>query len=476
MSSASRVSPWLVLIAATGSLSMVMLDSTVVGVALPSIQHDLSLTTAERGWIVSSYLLAMAALMALGGRTGDRLGYVLTFRVGILGFGAASVMCGLSESAATLIFWRVMQAVCVALMQPAATAMVVSSFPRERLGRVMAIYIGIPLLFLAGGPVLGGAITEWAGWRWIFLPNALITLAAIAMTFGIGLRNEPGRPRAFHPFAPVLLILSLSALGIGLQVLGDDIDSAAWSAPLVGGGAVAFLAFLAWQYRSPRPLLALTVFHDRVLLRNALLIAFAQLALVGQGIFGPIYLQVAMGMSPFESGMAALPLVAPNVVVIYFAGRAYDRYGGRLPALFGSIALFAGLLIEAVGMWQLSYTVIAVGMGCIGCGIPFILNPSNTDGMARAPADKRAEVSGLLQTGRQFGGAFGITTVIASVHLWTSILQPGTNSSEDQSLAVAHAISITFGTQALAALIVMWLATGLPRGAHARSGGAGASA
>ncbi len=462
MSSASRVSPWLVLVAATGSLSMVMLDSTVVGVALPSIQEDLGLSTAQRGWIVSSYLLAMAALMALGGRTGDRIGHVLAFRLGIIGFGVASVMCGLSQGAADIIAWRVMQAVCVALMQPAATAMVVSSFPRERLGRVMAVYIGIPLLFLAGGPVLGGAITQWADWRWIFLPNAVIALAAIAMTFGIGLRNDPGHPRPFHPFAPVLLVVSLSALGIGLQELGDDFASAAWSAPLMAGGAFAFLAFLWWQYRSPRPLLALTVFHDRVLLRDALLIAFAQLALVGQGIFGPIYLQVVMGMSPFDSGLAALPLVAPNVVVIHFAGRAYDRWGGRLPVLLGSVALFAGLLIESVGMWQLNYAVIAIGMGCIGCGIPFILNPSNTDGMARAPADKRAEVSGLLQTGRQFGSAFGITTVIASVHLWTSILQPGTHALDGESTAVGHAISLTFGTQALAALIVMWLAAGLP--------------
>lgn len=473
-------SPWLVLIAATGSLSMVMLDSTVVGVALPTIQGELALTDSERGWVVSSYLLIMAACMAVGGRIGDRIGHAAAFRVGAIGFGLASLACGMAEGAFTIIAARVAQGLCVALMQPAATALVTGAFPRERLGRVMAVYVSIPLLFLAAGPVLGGAITEWASWRWIFLPNAFISLAAITLTFGIGLRNDPGQPRPFHPLAPALLIVSLLAVGIGVQQLGDDLASAWWTAPTAAAGVAALVWFVVWQYRSRTPLLALTLFHDRVLLRDSLLILFAQLALVGQGIFGPVYLQVRLGMTPFESGLAAMPMVLPNFLVIHAAGRLYDRIGGRTPALIGSSLLTAGLVIESIGMWIGDYPVIAVGLFAIGCGVPMILNPANTDGMSRAPEGQRAEVAGLLQSGRQFGSALGITLVIVSIHLWGIVLG---NGHDDDATGAAHAagaaaksysaadgealgrsIAATFATQAAAALAIIWLARGLPHG------------
>ncbi|MDA1007684.1 MAG: MFS transporter [Planctomycetota bacterium] len=480
------ISPWLILIAATGSLSMIMFDSTVVGVALPSIQSALHLSDSERGWIVSGYLLTMAACTAVGGRIGDRMGHVNAFRLGALVFAIASGGCAFATSGGALVAARVLQGLAVSLMQPAATALVVGSFPKEILGRVMGVYVGIPLLFLAAGPVLGGAITTYAGWSWIFLPNLIIAAIAIGLTFGIGLRNTPGNPRPFHPLAPIVLMVSLAAMGFGLQEAGDHWTTLAWSGPLAVCGLIGLVWFFRWQITSDRPLIAISLFRDRVLLRDALLIACAQFALVGQGIFGPIYLQVALQMSPLESGIATLPLLVPTLLMVHAAGRAFDRVGSRAPVRLGALLLFVGLLVEAVGMWNLHYPTTAVGLFFLGSAVPLILNPANTEGLSRAPEGQRGEVAGITQSARQLGSALGITVVIALVHLCTMSLTPGASdvmqsvrSGELESLkaleatqpilaqevrvGVARGIALTFGANAFLAVIVGWLAHGLPR-------------
>ena len=171
----------LILVAMTGSLSMIMMDTTVVGVALAQIGRDLGLGESQLAWVVNAYLLALAALIALGGRIGDLVGKNRAFMVGVTIFALASLLCGLATSGSMLIAARVLQAVGAVLMQPASGAIVISTAAPGREGRTMGIYIGISMLSLAIGPVLGGIVTERFGWHWIFFINLPIAALALAL-------------------------------------------------------------------------------------------------------------------------------------------------------------------------------------------------------------------------------------------------------------------------------------------------------
>ncbi len=174
---------WLVLFAMTGSLAMILLDVTVVGVALTTIGEDLGLSHAEKQWVMNGYTLAMASLIALCGRLADSFGRVRSFVLGMLVFTIASAMCGVAQSGLMLVAGRAVQGVGAALMQPASSSIVIGSFAPGERGKAMGVYVGIPMLFLTLGPMVGGVLTDLWSWRACFFLNIPIALFAMVMTF-----------------------------------------------------------------------------------------------------------------------------------------------------------------------------------------------------------------------------------------------------------------------------------------------------
>ncbi|MEC8819089.1 MAG: MFS transporter, partial [Planctomycetota bacterium] len=176
---------WLILLAMTGSLAMIMLDTTVVAVALPSIQKSLGVDQNMLEWVIVAYLVILASFMALGGRFGDVIGKPRAFVIGIIGFGVSSLLSGLAWNGEALIGFRIMQGFFAVIMQPSSSAIVINSFAPGERGKAMAVYAGIPLLFLTAGPVLGGFITQYGSWRYCFLLNvpvaAMVSVAAIIL-------------------------------------------------------------------------------------------------------------------------------------------------------------------------------------------------------------------------------------------------------------------------------------------------------
>src|SRR5262245_42488885 len=177
--------PWLVLVAMTGALAMIMLDQTVVTVALPTMARNLSISPTGQQWVVSAYVLALAALVALGGKLGDVIGRVTTFRLGMILFALGSVACGLAPASAGGETWiivsRAVQGAGAALMMPASAAIVIGSFAPARRGRAMASYTGISMLFLVVGPVVGGLLTEYWSWRIVFALNVPVAVLSLAL-------------------------------------------------------------------------------------------------------------------------------------------------------------------------------------------------------------------------------------------------------------------------------------------------------
>ncbi|MBM4113548.1 MAG: MFS transporter [Phycisphaerae bacterium] len=495
----------LTLVAMTGSLAMIFIDITVVGVALPRIGADLAMDETTLPWVVNAYLLAMASLVALGGRAADRLGRVRAFVTGVLVFAGASIACGAATSAAWLLAGRALQGAGAALMQPASSAIVVGSYSPGERGKAMAIYVGIPLIFMVLGPMIGGELAQQASWRWCFWVNVPVAAAALALTViakpidaGAGSRampragartsdsgsskpsedGTPSRRRSIDWLGAAMLLLGLPALVLGIM------QGAAWGwssvgtlALLVGGGALVVL-FTKRQWSRRDPLLAVSLFRDRGLLANAIVLFLMQFAMAGLVVQGSVYAQRVLDFDPRQTGLSLLPLLVPTLFVVHVAGRWYDRVGVAIPTTIGTALTTSGIAISALGAWMRSYPVIAVGMAVMSTGIGLVMSPTNTDSLSRVPAETRAQVSGLIQTMRHVGGAVGVAVIGAAVLTTQSMLDSRGSleaPSGADSLATATAVGYAVGSiscaGALVAVLVLHGRRAGPRalGAAARS-------
>jgi EmrB/QacA subfamily drug resistance transporter len=411
----------------TGSLSMIMLDSTVVGVSLPTIQADVGLGAAGRGWVVNGYLLALASCLALGGRIGDVIGRPSAFRVGMIGFMLASIGCGVASEPWHLVAGRVAQGIFAAIMQPASAAIVTDSFAPGERGKAMAAYAGISLLFLAAGPVIGGAIIEVASWRWVFWLNLPVAAASLALSLAVGLPAVRRAPRPVDALSVGLILCGMPLLVGGLQ----SVASEGWAAPapwvMSAGGAILMITFALRQWSLSahgRALIDLPMLRDRGLLGDCLTLFFIQFATIGQTIFLSIYFQDALGFDPLRSGLATLPLLIPVLVVIHVAGRMYDRVGVRKPVLIGLTLAVAGVALEVAGIASGIYAVIATGMALLGTGLGFAMTPTNTDALSRVDPSRRGEASGILNSFRQVGSSLGLAFMVVVVGILTHASYP----------------------------------------------------
>lgn len=435
--------PWLVLAAMTGSLAMVFLDATIVGVSLPTIQHDLGLGVGGGAWIVNAYLVALAGAMAIGGRVGDVIGRVRAFQAGVSLFALASLGCALAPNGDVLIGARVLQGLGACLMQPASSAMVAGAFPEGKRGKAMAVYVGVPLLFMMLGPVLGGALTQWAGWRWIFGVNLPVAVAALVLVAIVRPIEPVAERRPIHWLSAAMLVTGLPALVFGLQEQTRPTDGmATWIGPaaiIVGAALVAI--FTRLQFTLAAPLLDLRLFRDRTLLGQVAVLGLTQVATIGQTMFGPAYLQGALGFTPLQSGLAGLPLAVPALLLVHVAGRVYDRRGAVGVVRVGSVLCVVGLGMITIGMLMRSYVVMAVGMTLHGSGMAFLMNPIQTDVVSRVPPAQRGESAGLAATARQVGNSLGVAIaamVLARTRL-PSLDTPGMERLEADDLAQSFA-------------------------------------
>jgi EmrB/QacA subfamily drug resistance transporter len=402
---------WLTLLAMTGSLSMIMIDQTVVSVALPRIQQDLNLSQSGLQWVMNAYILALAATVAVGGRLGDILGRLKGFVGGVILFAAASAVCGLAQNEASLVAARVLQGIAAAFMQPASAAIVTSTFPLRERGRAMAVYAGVAMSLMAAGPLLGGAITEYASWRWVFWIN--LPVAAVAVTLALVFsRSENTSTREPVDLAGLsLLVLGMPALVFGIQqghVFG-------WSSPVtlgtVFGGLALIGALIFVERRVPNPLIDVGLFENHFFMADALLLFFIQFGLVSQTVFLSVYIQRILGFSPLNTGLSLLILVVPAVAVSQAAGRIFDRVGVKPLAVAGSLLITLGFLSHALFLHRQSFGWVIPGMFLFGTGAGLVLTPANTDGLSRLPQDRRGQASGLLQTLRQLGSTLGLAVI-----------------------------------------------------------------
>jgi len=406
---------WLTLVAMTGSLSMIFIDQTVVSVALPVMQRDFAISQAGLQWIVNAYVLALAATVALGGRLGDVYGRVHVFVVGVILFAVASTVCGLAPNEFVLIGARVFQGVAAALMIPSSAAIVIDSFDIHERGKAMAIYVGVAQAFLAVGPLLGGFLTEYLSWRWVFWINIPVGALAIILTFISKPQETRTKGQSVRVSYAMMLILGMVAFVFGIQQ-GHTLG---WTSPLtlgiIFGGFTLLALFSYFQTKSENPLIQIRLFNDPSFTADTILLFCIQFAMISIIVFGAIYLQDILYFTPLEAGFALMPIIIAVVIMSQVSGRLLDRVGVRIPALIGTAMMAAGFLGQAPFLKQAEFLLILPGMILLGLGIGLVMVATNTDALNRAPSQYRGQASGVVQTIRQMGATIGLASIGALV-------------------------------------------------------------
>jgi EmrB/QacA subfamily drug resistance transporter len=403
----------LVLAAMVFAVAMTFIDQTIVAIAIPRIQRELSLSPTGSQWVINGYLLALSALFAFGGRLADVYGRRRMVVIGVIGFALASACCGLTPKGSIaepwIIFFRVVQGATAALMFPAAVGIVVASFPLRERGRAMAIFFGISGGLTAIGPIAGGYLTQWT-WRsifWINLPVAAIALILIARAH----LDEERHPGSLDLRGAVLITAAMGLTVLSLQqstVWGWG-SAQTWVCLIAG---VALMAvFVRWELRTPRPLLRLQIFRDRGFAVENAVLALMSIAFVPFFFFASVYAQVSLGKNSSSAGEYLLYFFIGFVVAAQIGGRILDRRGARPAVIWGSAIAAVGFYLLAGKLTDLSLGGQTLDIIIAGAGLGLMLGVASTDAVNRAPRTSYSEVTGITQTARNFGASLGLAVL-----------------------------------------------------------------
>jgi len=401
---------WWVLATVALAQLMVVLDATIVNIAMPSAQADLGFTDNDRQWIVTAYALAFGSLLLLGGRLSDLVGRRTTFLVGLVGFAGASTLGGASQSFEMLVGARALQGAFGAVLAPAALSVLTTTFtePRER-SRAFGVFGGLAGAGGAIGLLLGGFLTEHFDWRWTLYVNLVFAVVAVvgALVF---LHHERGESQRLDVLGAVLGGAGLFALVYGFsRAEPDGWGSPRTWAPLVAA-VVLLLAFAGWQRRAGRAaLLPLPVVVDRNRGAAFLAILVAGAGMFGAFLFGTYYMQTQLGYSPWQTGLAFLPQI------VLLAAFAQLGTNVLLPRLGPKVMVPVGLALAAVGMGSLGFIdeqstyagSVLPGLLVLGVGLGTAMPAAIQTATLGVDRDHAGVASAVVSTSQQVGGAVG---------------------------------------------------------------------
>src|SRR5436190_9490004 len=332
---------WWTLGAMCFALFMVMLDNTVVNIALPAIKSDFSASISGLSWAVNAYTLSFAVLLVTGGRLGDVFGRKRMFLAGLVAFTLASIGAGLSQSIGQLIFWRAAQGAGAAFLMPGSLSILTDAFHGRERGRALGLRAGISGLALGMGPVVGGLLVEKAGWEWIFFLNVPVALVAVPLTMYV---VRESRDESAIRRVDLLGIATLS-IGLGGLVLGlVQANDYGWTSGRILGefaiGVVGLVAFITLQLRGRDPMLDMAFFRNRTFNAGNVVAFLVTFSMFATFFFITLYMQNIERLSPLETGVRFLPMTILIIATAPVAGRLSDRYGSRW-LLTGGMLLIA---------------------------------------------------------------------------------------------------------------------------------------
>jgi EmrB/QacA subfamily drug resistance transporter len=406
---------WAALYVLCVGMLMIVLDATIVNVALPSIQDDLGFSQSDLAWVVNAYLIAFGGLLLLAGRIGDLIGQRRVFLVGLAIFTAASLMCALAQSQGVLIGARFVQGVGGALTSAVILGMIVTMFPEPReQAKAIGIYTFVAVAGGSIGLIVGGVLTQAINWHWIFFVNlpigvatALAALRLVDGREGIGLGKGADIPGA---------VLLTGGLMLGVYTI-LEVEQQGWGSTQtlgLGGVAIALIAaFLVRQAKAANPLMPLRLFRSRNVSGANLVQALLVVGMFGMFFLGALYMQRVLGYDALEVGLAYLPTtLVMGVMSFRFSAQLNMRYGPKATLIPSMVAIGAGLLLFARTPVDATYVVdllpptVLIGLGA-GLAFPSLM----TLAMSGATPQDSGLASGLVNTSVQVGGAIGLAVL-----------------------------------------------------------------
>ncbi|WP_269583173.1 DHA2 family efflux MFS transporter permease subunit [Roseibium sp. Sym1] len=399
------------LVLAMGGLGgLVMLDETILGVSLPAIRSDLGLSPTTTHWIINSYMLAFTCFAAIGGKAIDLIGLRPALVISSVVFAVASLLAGFADSATMLITMRVIQGLCAAIMFPMTLAAATLTFDETERGRAIGTLAGMATVFLAAGPFLGGVLTEFLSWRWVFWINIPIVAAGSALACLLWRNPAVPRPRpVIDRIGLVLLLIGMTGLIFGLME-GPDFG---WGTPAILGslvaGTIGLAVFVAYEARQARPLIDVHLFRLKAFHASALVILLTQMSKIVVAVFVPHFLQLDMKFSALYAGLATVIAVFPFPFLASPAGKFSDLHGSRRPVLTALLVVAAANAAIGGLMYLQNYWALAPALLLWGIALPFAMIPTGRLTANAVPKDKQGEVSGLVITARLVGGTLGVT-------------------------------------------------------------------
>ena len=454
---------WWTLGAVAFGLFMIMLDNTVVNVALPSIQRDLGIGISELEWIVNGYALTFAVLMLTGGKLADLLGRRLIFIAGLAIFTAASLACGLATSAGFLIGARIVQGVGAALMNPATLSIITATFPPRQRGMAIGIWAGVSAMALAIGPLVGGILTEQINWSWIFFVNIPVGIIGIIVARLVidESRDQSEEQRLDLP--------GLLSSGIGLFALTYGLIEAnnyGWtSSRILASFVVAVLglvAFVLLEQHQRVPMLDLSLFKNPTFAAANTVMLLVALAMFGIFFFVSLYVQNILGYSATQAGATFLPLTVMIILLAPIAGKLSDRYGSRWPVSLGMTLVAASLLVDSTFAVDSSFWDLLPALLLGGVGMALAMAPTTAAAMGSVPVDKAGVGSAVLNSARQVGGSLGIAVMGAIVASYVHVKPPDPRVKDEFVQGFHHAVLVGAGFALLAAVIAVTFVRKIP--------------
>ena len=417
---------WWTLAAVAFSLFMIMLDNTVVTVALPAIQTDLGSGVTELEWILNAYVMTFSVFLLTGGKLADMLGRRRIFIAGIVIFTLASLLCAIATGTGMLIAARALQGCGAALMLPATVSIISDAFPASERGLALGIWSGISGAGLALGPLVGGALVEGAGWPWIFYINIPVGIAGIAAAlFAVRESRDLSAEQRLDPGG---LVVSGVAIFLAVYAL-IEANRLGWSStPIVlcfAGSIAAIALFVVLELRQRVGLLDVSLFRNPTYAAANAVGLLIMLALFGFIFFGSLYLQNVLGYSPMKAGATFLASTVAIMLVAPVSGKLSDDIGPRLPMTVGMIlfGLAFVLLRRTVGP-DTSFMDMFPWLALGGIGFGMVMPPATSAVLASVPLDKTGVASGVMQALRQLGGGLGVAVMGAIMAAQISDLQP----------------------------------------------------
>jgi len=446
--------PWVVLVLICLAQFMVVLDATIVNVALPSIQKDLHLSEGNLQWIVNAYTLVFGGFLLLGGRAGDLLGRKRLFLIGLVVFTGASLLDGLATSQGMLVGARALQGLGAALISPAALSIISTTFAEgaER-ARALGVWAAIAIGGSAVGLILGGVLTQYFSWPWIFFVNVPVGIIGFVLSLRLIPESRDALAHRSYDLAGAVTVTGgLMALVYAIV----DAQSAGWGSGktlgFFGLAAVLLAAFVAIELRAKAPLVRLSIFRIRSLLTANLAMFLAMSGMFAMFFFNTLYIQRVLGYGPLKAGVAFLPFTAGIMISAGIASQFAPRLGVRPVAAVGFLLSAAGLVLLTqlpVHGSYLTNVLPSIALSSLGMGAVFMpLTLIATTGLADSD---QGLASGLFNTSQQVGGALGLA-VLSTL---------ATSKTASAGGSPAHGLVVGFHWAFAAGAVVMVAALGV---------------